>query len=206
MKHYFALFIILIAVAFSAPAARAQKDFDDGYRFLFHAVQEGCYEDGLSNGDVSQILLKDGKEKYYYAHFVYACPVCTPTIHALEAYHSRPSHFYSMKSPATTFGPGLTPDLKKQLYSEKPEDRLAAINVLMQRWVSRRISLLRLTDQERTELQKTLETMRKKGMSYLKNSEGGKSSSYPISAFSNVHQCAVCNGACGMNLKPDAGK
>ena len=32
---------------------------------------------------------------------------------------------------------------------------------------------------------------------------GGK---YPGSAFTTVHQCAVCNAACGLKLKPDAGK
>jgi hypothetical protein len=76
----------------------------------------------------------------------------------------------------------------------------------MQGWVSKRMSLLRLSDQERAELQKTLEQMRKKGMGYLKNWEKSDPPQYPISAFTNVHQCAVCNGACGMNLKPDAGK
>ncbi len=206
-KQYFVLFLSVAAVFWSAPLSRAE-DFDKGYRFIFYAVMEGCYEDGLSSNDVAQILLKNEKPKSFsnvYAHFVYACPVCTPTIHALEAYQSRPSRFYSMKNPATTFGPGLAPDLKKQLYSEKPEDRLAAINTLMQRWVSNRISMLKLSDQERAELQKTLEEMRKKGTGYLKNWEKD-SSQYDMSAFKNVHQCAVCNGACGLNLKPDAGK
>jgi hypothetical protein len=205
MKHWLLIFVSLIALACSAPAARAQKDFDSGYRFIFYAVLEGCYEDGLSTDDISQILLKDKKTTNLYSHFVYACPVCTPTIHALEAYQSRPAHFYSLKTRVTTFGPGAPPKLKDQLYGEKAEDRLEAINVLMRVWVSKRMSLLRLTEQERAELQKTLEEMRKKGMDYLQNWEKAKGD-YPISAFANVHQCAVCNGACDMKLKPEAKK
>ena len=188
------------------PAVRAQKDFDSGYRFIFYAVLEGCYEDGLSSDDISQILLKDGKTTNLYSHFVYACPVCTPTIHALEAYESRPVHFYSLKTRATTFGPGLPPKLANQLYSKKAEDRLEAINVLMRGWVSKRMSLVRLTEQERAELQNRLEEMRKEGMKHLENWENARGDSYPTSAFANVHQCAVCNGACDMKLRPDAKK
>jgi hypothetical protein len=214
-KQHFALFLTLVALLLRAPLSRAEN-FDDGYRFIFYAVMEGCYEDGLSSNDVSRILLKNEKAKEFsrvYAHFIYACPVCMPTIHALEAYQSRPEVFYGVKfswggdtTKASSFGPGLAGDLKEKLYSEKPEDQLAAINTLMQRWVSKRISLLRLTDKERTELQKTLEDMRKKGMGYLKDWEKSNPSQYQMSAFKNVHQCAVCNGACGLDLKPDAGK
>src|SRR4051794_39483423 len=103
MKTQLVLFFSLFATFLGVPLSHA-KDFDDGYRFIFYAVQEGCYESGLSTEDVSQILLKDAKATNLYSHFVYACPVCTPTIHALEAYRSRPSRFYAMKSPATTFG------------------------------------------------------------------------------------------------------
>ena len=206
MKQYSIALLSLFTLAFGVASTQAQKDFDEAYRFIFYAVQEGCYEDGLSNGDVAQILLRDDKTKYHYAHFIYACPVCTPTIHALEAYQSRPEHFYAMKSPATTFGPGLGADLGKKLYSQKPEDRLEAINSLMQRWISRRTTMLRLSDKERAELQSTLEKMRKKEKGYLQNWETDRGSTYPISAFTNVHQCAVCNGACGMALQPAAKK
>lgn len=203
MKHRLLLFVSLAALTCCASSARAQKNFDSAYRFIFYAVLEGCYEDGLSTNDISQILLKD---KGGYSHFVYACPLCTPTIHALEAYQSRPSHLYSLKTRVTTFGPGLSPELTAQLYSKKPEDRLEAINVLVRGWVTSRMSLLKLTDQERTDLQANLQEMRKKGMNYLKSWESDGGRSYPISAFTNVHQCAVCNGACDLKLKPEEKK
>ncbi|MDB6026512.1 MAG: hypothetical protein JWM68_2735 [Verrucomicrobiales bacterium] len=209
MKNHLFSIVSFIAFALFTSSAPA-KDFDDAHRFVFYAVLEGSYEDGLSTEDVSQILLKEEKDKYHYAHFVYACPLCTPTIHALEAYQSRPKQFYGMKKQGSTFGSGLSAELKQQLYSAKPEDRLAAINTLIQGWVAKRISLLRLTDQERTQLQTSLEKLRKIGMDRLKGNlndlKTGGSAHYPVSAFTTIQQCAVCNGACGLKLKPDSGK
>jgi hypothetical protein len=196
MKPRLALFVSLIVCFLSMPAARADGDFDEGYRFIFYAVLEGCYEDGLETNDVSQILLANTNG---HVHFVYACPLCTPTIHALEAYQSRPSHFSSLKTHVTTFGAGLSPDLKKQLHGEKAEDRLAAINALVNGWVSRRMKLLKLSAAEQTQLHALLEKKRRQGMNYLKSFDGAAS----VSAFTNVHQCAVCNGACGLNLKAE---
>src|SRR2546428_4879514 len=101
----------IIAVSF-AVSARAQtslkgrtldSDFDDTSRFIFYSVLEGLYEDGLSNKDVEQILMK--KEKQSYFHFIRACPICTATIRALEAYRVRPEYLYTSKPSVSTFGP-----------------------------------------------------------------------------------------------------
>ena len=53
---------------------------------------EGCYEDGIATTNIDQILLMN--TNVGYVHFVYACPICTPTIHALEAYRSRPKLYF----------------------------------------------------------------------------------------------------------------
>jgi hypothetical protein len=202
MNHLkpFALALFLFATLLPS---RAAADFGEAHRFVFYAVLEGCYEDGLSNQDVSQILLHE-KGKGLYSHFVYGCPLCTPTIHALEAYRNRPDHFYGLKTTNNTFGLGLTGEVKTELYSSKPEDRLAAINTLVQRWVSKRMTSLRLTDVEQTKLKNELSQMRDKGSNYLKGSLKQQDANHPansMSAFQNVQQCAVCNGACGLNLK-----
>src|SRR5262245_14721387 len=110
MKTFLSL---LAAVVLSiAPHASAQADaqedaaradrVDPTTRFIFHAVLEGLYEDGLSNEDVDQILMR--KEKQNYFHFIYSCPICNATIWALEAYRARPDHFYGVKLPTATFG------------------------------------------------------------------------------------------------------
>lgn len=206
MKYYLALFLSLMA--FSTPSL-AEKDFDDAHRFIFHAVLEGCFEDGLATEDVSQILLRRPKESYF--HFIYSCPICTPTIHALEVYRSRPAEFYSLKSGASTFGSGLPPELKKQLHSETPEDRLAAINTLVQGWIARRMSLMAFSDQQREQLNKSIEDKRKEGMEALKHFKAGKfengenagksKASYYAPAYATIDECAVCNAAVGRKLK-----
>lgn len=194
-------FILLLTVMVSVCSASAQRDsmFDDAYRFVFYAVLEGCFDDGLTTGDAAQILLKG--EGQGYSHFIYACPICTPALHALEVYRSRPAHFFGLKSGASTFGGGLSGEVQKQLYSKKPEDRLTAINTLVQGWTAKRMKLLRLTDQERADLQKVLEKRREEGMKSLKQAER-EPERFNASAFAEVKQCAFCNAACGMSLKP----
>src|SRR5262249_30538104 len=75
-------------VAAGAPSA---SEIDSTTRFIFYSTLEGLYEDGVSNQDVDQILLR--KDHQSYSHFIYACPICTTTIWALQAYRSRPEQF-----------------------------------------------------------------------------------------------------------------
>ena len=203
MKTHLTLIIALISLGLSGPPAVA-GEFTKGHRFVFHAVLDGCFDDGLSTEDVSQILAKGAKDPY--AYFVYSCPTCTPAIHAFEVYRSRPARFFGLKSGASTFGDGLKPDLKRQLYSTKPEERLEAINALMRGWVSRRMSMLRLSETERGELQEELALMSKKGMAILNDTKSGDPTRFKMSAFANVGACAVCTGACDMKLKRTSGK
>ncbi len=186
------------------PPERQEQTATEAHRFVFYSILEGCFEDGLSTEDVAQILSKDDQGRY--AHFIYACPLCTPVIHALEVYQTRPAHFYSDKSGASTFGSGLTPDFKQRLYNGQPAERLAVINILVDRWVSRRKSLLRLSEPEQAHLQKTLEAMRQAGMESLKRWAAMEPAKFKMSAFASVQECAVCNGACGIMLKPQSGR
>lgn len=66
MKYRLLVGMSLIVLIFSTLAARAQPDFDSGYRFIFYAALEGCYEDGLATNDISQILLRDEKATNLY--------------------------------------------------------------------------------------------------------------------------------------------
>ena len=197
MKTRLCLLAALLSLLLhSAPASA--KDFDDNYRFIFYAVLQGCYEDGIATTNVDQILLMN--TNVGHVHFVYACPICMPTIHALEAYRSRPQHLFGMKTRATTFGPGLTADQVTRLYSDNPTNRLAVINELMHGWIERRITELRLSDTEKARLQANLEKMRKEGMQYLKQRQNGDPETLKMSAVAEVRQCAACNGACGLTL------
>ena len=200
MKKHLLLFASLLALN-TAPAIA--KDFDDNYRFIYYAVTEGCYEDGIATTNVDQILLMN--TNVGFVHFIYACPLCTPTIHALEAYRSRPKHLAGMKTRLTTFGPGLSEEQIKKLYSDRPSDRLEVINGLMQTWITRRMTELRLTDAEKTQLKQNFEKMRQEGMKMLKYFQARDPEHFKMSPFAEVQQCAVCNGACCMKLKPESG-
>ena len=68
----------LAAVPLRAAEEARRNGHDETTRFIFYSVLEGLYEDGLSKEDVAQILMKREKETYF--HFIYACPVCNPTI------------------------------------------------------------------------------------------------------------------------------
>lgn len=200
MKHLLpCLTGLLCSLLFTATFRADAKDYDDAHRFVFYAVLEGCYEDGLSSNDVARVLMQ--REGEFYYHFIYSCPLCTPALHAFNVYRSQPP-FVGMKNPTPTFGPGLEPELKKELYSGKTEERLAAINTLVQRWIKRRMTMLRLTPDERAQLQKDLEEMRKKGMEALRGFASGGQTSKMAPAYGAKDECAICNAAVGMALRP----
>jgi hypothetical protein len=216
MKTYIMLGVIAI-VATAAPLHSQVLDkvkgspvgsqIDETSRFIFYSVLEGLYDDGVSNQDVDQILLKKEKQKYF--HFIYACPICTATIWALEAYRSRPEALYSVKLRTSTFGPGLSEPVRAQLYSEDPNQRLIVINQLVKDWIDRRMKKMRLSSDERVTLLAAIEEKRKAGMEALKSFRGRKgepgSVQYYAPAYLDLDECAVCNGAVGKLMKlPDA--
>ncbi|HWA28521.1 MAG TPA: hypothetical protein VG734_22920 [Lacunisphaera sp.] len=208
MKPLLALFLTLVASA----APSIAEDYDEAHRFIFFSVLEGCFEDGLATQDVAQILLKGPNDEY--CHFIYSCLLCGPTIHALEVYRSRPATFFALKGGTSTpgsLGTGLKPHLKKMLYSEQPAERLAAINILLQRWFAHRMSCLALSDGQREKLQKAIEAKRKYGMRQLAGFKGRTFDRGPYAgmpevlfyapAYATLDECAVCNAACGRQLK-----
>ena len=205
-----ALALALLVVGWIS--ARAQMvehgHFDEGTRFIFYSVLEGCYDDGLTNAEVDQILLKKDHQCYY--HFIYACPICTPTIWALQAYRQRPDAFYSIKGGrGATFGPGLSPAQHAQLFSDDPRVRLGLINGLVKDWIARRMLAMRLNDSERAKLLADLEDKRDQGMQDLKSFKkdpGPNGVSYFAPAYLDLDECAVCNGAVGKLMKLPEGK
>ena len=178
----------------STHGAALPSEFDPAHRFLFDAVLEGCYEDGLSDADVGRLLSHEA-DGGGLTHFVYACPVCTPVVHALEAYQSRPRHFSSLKSGANTFGSGLAESIRRQLNSADPEARFAAVHQLVHDWTLRRIELQRLNATEKKDLQDRLEAMRKEGMLHLADYRKSPPPGGVISSYLRKNDCPSCNGA-----------
>ncbi len=210
-----ALIAVLIA-AFCITSAHSQDDgrnrenplprdeYSDEFQFVFFAVLEGLYRDGISGEAMDlmlpnpeTMLISDAPEK---TNFVYNCPLCTAAFNALKLYSNR-SEFYGQKATRyNTFGPGVSDDVLARLKAS-PQERRDAIQAMIQKWVSYRINRMVLTDQERSEIQINLDKMKERGdellESFKKMTHDGGLQIY----YADWKRCPVCEGATAMGLK-----
>jgi hypothetical protein len=161
-------------------------------QLIFFAVLEGLYRDGVHNDEVDLIIPpgKDGRGKFDLDNFVYACPLCHPAFEAFSQYRRR-ELFYGLKAQLDTFGPGLDEAVRTQLRSPDAEKRRQAIQGLINRWVARRLEMMRLTDAERADITREMEQGRKQGMNGLKPATQGAQSRT---------NCPICDGSFGACL------
>ena len=96
---------------------------DPTFQLVFFSVLEGCLQDGLSDADVDQILLKTTPSAQP-EHFIYGCPICTATLLALESYRARAEMPMMKVGGKVAFGGGLTLEMHARLYSNDPEGTL----------------------------------------------------------------------------------
>lgn len=180
--------ILVVAVAATGPSPRTPKP--EVREFVFFAVLEGLYRDGVQNDMLDQILPRNkvGAESRTYTHFVYGCPLCMPALNAFLIYRERRG-FYGWKGVTDTFGEGLDEGLRAQLAGNDSKQRMAGIHDLIQRWVHRRLDLMNLDESQRVVWQTALEDARKEGMRML---ETRRAAGDP-GVF--VDGCAVCDGA-----------
>ena len=169
------------------------------FQLVFLSVLEGCFQDGLSDADVDQILLKTPQGSY--VHFIYACPVCTATIYALESYRARTVAHMDKRGGKISFGGGLTADMHARLYSPVAKERLSALHDLEQNWVDRRVTSLRLDAQESAKVQQGLREARDEGTRMMQSFVEKDSLGQEAPAYHAGDECAVCNAAAGIALK-----
>ena len=86
-------------------------------QFVFFAVLEGLYRDGVQNEIVDtiigeKILKKDDKVK---THFVFRCKLCHATYEAFRTYRNRPA--FMQAKGVSTFGKGANLSRLKKLRS-----------------------------------------------------------------------------------------
>jgi hypothetical protein len=153
-------------------------------RFLFFAVLEGLCEEGLPDELVTEILEKD-RAGDKYVHFVYACPICTPTVEAFRAFALRDKFQYSRKGEAFFSECTVPEEILKDLQDGSDERLRKGLHALIERYVQRRMDVLRLTPEERSEWNGRLMAGRKKGMGYLQ--------SFKL----DMKECPSCEGAVG---------
>ena len=166
--------LALAAVAGLAPAAPQQgriavktREFN---RFIFFAVLEGLYEDGVPKEVVDRILQKGDR----YTHFVYACPICTPVVEAFRAFSMRGEYHYSWKDEDGAYlGRTLPEELLKTLKDPSIEVFRDGMEKLIRRFLRRRMDLLRFTADDRNAFSEAMEMGRKEGMSSLPASNPG---------------------------------
>lgn len=163
-----------------------EEGFDPVHRTIFHAVLEGLYEDGVSTELVKVMLEQDGKSGMPL-HLVYSCPICDPVLDALRVYEHRTNFHYKGRRD-DTFGAGMPKEIAADFRSGDRKRQFAAMQKSIDRWVSARLDLMRLTDAERAQWKQALEERRKKGMESMKKLQSS-------GAYANTEKCPVCDGA-----------
>jgi hypothetical protein len=194
------------SLAFAALARDHQNpnppegEYNEYHRFVFYAVLEGCYEDGLTAGDIDLIIPPDEHGgRSMSTNFVYTCPLCHPTFEAFRLYGSR-KYFYGQKATRyDTFGQGLDDELKAQLRGTANERR-TAIQGLISRWVERRADLLRMDKAERAGLGLAMKEMKKKGEEAMQRFQQGGNGDYYAEAYKDWKACPICDGAAGAKM------
>lgn len=175
--------LLALVLAGLAPAG-TDPDRRVPHRTVFFAVLEGLYEDGVATEDVERILLEDEAERLI--HFVPGCPLCMPARDAFRVYRTRALWTDYKDLPEGTFGPGLDKETRAALHSGDFATRFQAIQRLIERWVGKRLDLMRLTKDERFAWRNAIADMRKRGTALLQSANA---------ALRSQKSCAVCEGA-----------
>ena len=174
--------------------------YSEAHRFVFFAVLEGCYTDGLVDEDIDWILPKTKTEhRDQFANFVLACPLCGPASDAFKRYADgiRLVQINSDKMAYTTFGQGLDRKVKAELAKPGQPCR-DAIQRLIKKWVDARIVQIRLTEEETALLRKELAKMRERGDKFLKTWQNSKDGNDLKKRYQDWKACPTCSGASPM--------
>jgi len=196
-----ALLVVILPDLLSAQRpARHKHDFSEPHRFVFFAVLEGCYEDGLTQEAIDLIIPAGATgQRELMANFVWQCPLCGPAFDGFHVYSMRQRFANGPKNldrddPYNTFGVGLEAKVMRQLAESGPKCR-EAIQALIDKWVSARIERLRLNEEEAIELRKQLANMRKSGEAMLKSFQNGGHGEKSAENYKGWTSCPICSGA-----------
>jgi hypothetical protein len=163
------LLLALAPVLLAAPAPQQRARKFEGDHWIFFAVLEGLFADGVPDEIVAKILEPEEKGGRH-ANFVYGCGICNPSLEAFRAYLARHKYAYGRKGDMVG-EPALPAELTSLLSDTTAEARRAGLHLLIQRYVQRRAQLLRLTEQERTGLMDDFAERRKQGMEMLRSAK-----------------------------------
>ncbi|MDB4777947.1 hypothetical protein OAG68_00660 [bacterium] len=189
-------------VAFEQVDERSSKDAldwkqDPVCQMVFFAVLEGLYSDGVADDVVESVIgpkcdLDDAElmQERIGRSFVLKCPLCQPTFEAFVAYQNRPR--FSDGTGASHFGEGLEDELREGLLSENSQNRLQALKVPVQKWVSKKLKSSSLSKEQIAEWAQRIEKRGGEGKSQLMTL---MESDDRYKDWSPYWGCAACNGS-----------
>jgi hypothetical protein len=144
-------------------AAKADRKLtgEDRTRFLAAAVFEGLHEDG-PDPKIFESILKNRDQ-----HFVVKCPTCNPVAGAIEGYVA-----FCRICTFPYEGKGFPAEIKAGLGNSARAVRLKAIEAMVDRYVTRHLEQVVMTDGEKASMKSWLIMGKKFGMS-VKGEEFG---------------------------------
>jgi len=162
-------------------------------QFVFFAVLEGLYRDGVQNEIIDaiigeKIVNKDDKVK---THFVFRCKLCHATYEAFRTYRNRPA--FMQAKGASTFGKGADLALLKNLRSKDARTRIYAMGAMVRPWIMHRIKETRKTPEEKTAMKKQFEKYAQEGANLLRTHKRAKDGFYLDWSF--YGSCQACEAA-----------
>jgi hypothetical protein len=196
---------VLVALAFSgnlfsdSPGQKVvpKAKYSHEHRFVFYAILEGLYEDGVSDEALKLIVpdvksmanLKDPEK----TNFIPSCPLCTPAFDAFCAYKSRPIFHGQEASKTDSFGDGL-PEATLVKLRGAPTERRNAIRDLIEKYIARRLELLYLEVEEREDVMLRLREVRQDGHAALVRVQNGEQGEALKMVYAGWKFCPNCTG------------
>lgn len=194
--------LALILTAGLAPAATSgggdvstlvvPKSHTEVRPFIFHAVVEGLYHDGVRTTVVERLAtidIESGAPRY----LVHGCPLCMPVLDGLRLYAVRP-RFHSTKEGSDTFGAGLGEEMRARIASEDPKVVRDALQELVGRWIDTALDRRRLTASERAVWQSYISDLREKGNAML-DGYVRSDDEHLRRVYEGWRSCPVCEGS-----------
>lgn len=179
----------LILCLLLCATTRAQTPTDNEFQqFVFFAVLEGLFQQGLPDATVDRLLQRDMQTGQPYL-FVYACPICHPTYDALSLYRSR-RPFYGDKGSRRDFAVQADPKMLARLNSDDPAVRADAFGDLVQTFIARKVASSRWSQAEAEAWGLKFEQAKQEGERHLQDYKAAKNSTYRW-----MKSCSMCRGA-----------
>ncbi|MDP6112605.1 MAG: hypothetical protein QGF00_18050 [Planctomycetota bacterium] len=190
---------ILLFQSTNAEDARKSQGWwfsDETSQFVFFAVLEGLYRDGLSTETVELIIpRRDRGTRPSMENFIYTCPLCHPSYEAFVIYLCRKPFYGQKGSSVETFGKGLPEATISALKSADGKTRRGMIRQLISKWVQIKLESMNLTDKGLREWQEKIKKLHGQGTAVLKRFKANSNGEYYKNLYKDWEECPVCAGS-----------